>query len=106
MMWIAAILPAYIIQKKDKVNIYGLILSAALFFTFPLTFFSETGWIATTTNYLWVFSMGLLSIGEIHKKRKKTIMAVYCWDNSNLVCNKSGADGSINIGIHCFIGNF
>ena len=71
MMWIAAILPAYIIQKKDKVNIYGLILSAALFFTFPLTFFSETGWIATTTNYLWVFSMGLLSIYPLARYTRK-----------------------------------
>lgn len=71
MMAIAALLPMYLIKKGNEVKSTDLILSAALFFTFPMSFFSETGWVATTTNYLWVFSLGIVSIYPLIRYTRK-----------------------------------
>lgn len=78
-MSITAILPPYILKKSSKVNFTDLILSAALFFTFPTSFFSETGWVATTTNYLWVYSLGLISIYPLirYTRKEKRIEWLY-----------------------------
>ncbi|WP_258956331.1 DUF6056 family protein [Enterococcus malodoratus] len=65
MMLIAAILPAFLIKRYKDIRWTDLVLSASLFFTFPISFFSETGWVATSTNYLWVYSLGLVSIYPI-----------------------------------------
>ncbi|MFQ7233280.1 MAG: DUF6056 family protein [Enterococcus hulanensis] len=71
MMAIAALLPVYIIKRDSEVKSTDLIFSAALFFTLPMSFFSETGWVATTTNYLWVFSLGIVSIYPLIRYTRK-----------------------------------
>ncbi|WP_159721455.1 DUF6056 family protein [Enterococcus sp. CSURQ0835] len=63
----AIALPPYLLKKNRAVKNVDLCVSAALFFTFPLTFFNETGWVATTTNYFWVYSLGLVSFYPIAK---------------------------------------
>lgn len=63
----AIALPPYLLKKNKDVRNTDLCVSAALFFTFPLTFFNETGWVATTTNYFWVYSLGLIAFYPIAK---------------------------------------
>lgn len=49
-------IPYYLIMKEndDIINSRKLMISYALFFMLPFKMFYETGWMATTTNYLWV----------------------------------------------------
>lgn len=41
------------------------ILTAVLLCAFPFSIMAQTGWIATTTNYLWVVSLGLYAINRM-----------------------------------------
>lgn len=66
-MFLAISLPPFLLKKNNEVRTSDILISGGLFFTMPLTFFNETGWIATTTNYLWVYSLGLLSLYPIAK---------------------------------------
>lgn len=59
MMTIASILPAFFIRRSPR--ILDLCCSTALFLCIPLTLFYDTGWIATSTNYLWVYACALLA---------------------------------------------
>lgn len=43
------------------------ILIAVLLCAFPFSIMAQTGWIATTTNYLWVVSLGLYVINRMLK---------------------------------------
>lgn len=78
-MLIAAVAPPYLIKKRKDVTVIDVSLTASLFATFPVTFFSETGWVATSTNYLWVYSFGLVAIYPLicHTRREKTPKWVY-----------------------------
>lgn len=42
-------------------------LTAVLLCAFPFSIMAQTGWIATTTNYLWVVSLGLYAINRMLK---------------------------------------
>lgn len=41
------------------------LLTAVLLCAFPFSIMAQTGWIATTTNYLWVVSLGLYAINRM-----------------------------------------
>lgn len=43
------------------------LLTAVLLCAFPFSIMAQTGWIATTTNYLWVISLGLYTINRMLK---------------------------------------
>lgn len=43
------------------------LLTAVLLCAFPFSIMAQTGWIATTTNYLWVVSLGLYVINRMLK---------------------------------------
>lgn len=43
------------------------ILTAVLLCVFPFSIMAQTGWIATTTNYLWVLALGLYVINRMLK---------------------------------------
>lgn len=43
------------------------LLTAVLLCAFPFSIMAQTGWIATTTNYLWVISLGLYAINRMLK---------------------------------------
>lgn len=43
------------------------VLTAVLLCAFPFSIMAQTGWIATTTNYLWVVSLGLYAINRMLK---------------------------------------
>lgn len=43
------------------------LLTAVLLCAFPFSIMAQTGWIATTTNYLWVISLGLYAINKMLK---------------------------------------
>lgn len=57
-------IPYYLIMRKenDMDNARNLIVSYALFFMLPFKMFYETGWMATTMNYLWVLFMAELAM--------------------------------------------
>ncbi|AOO74927.1 hypothetical protein LCW_02005 [Latilactobacillus curvatus] len=46
----------------DDENASRLLISFGMFFLLPFNMFYETGWMATTTNYLWVLAAGLLAM--------------------------------------------
>jgi len=50
------------LQKKQMYLLTGVLLCA-----FPFSIMAQTGWIATTTNYLWVISLGLYVINRMLK---------------------------------------
>lgn len=41
------------------------LLTAVLLCAFPFSIMAQTGWIATTTNYLWVLSLGLYAVSRM-----------------------------------------
>lgn len=43
------------------------LLTAVLLCAFPFSIMAQTGWIATTTNYLWVLSLGLYAVSRMLK---------------------------------------
>lgn len=43
------------------------LLTAVLLCAFPFSIMAQTGWIATTTNYLWVIALGLYAINRMLK---------------------------------------
>lgn len=43
------------------------LLTAVLLCAFPFSIMAQTGWIATTTNYLWVIALGLFAINRMLK---------------------------------------
>lgn len=67
MMTIASCLPAYFFKPYQQVTVSDLMVSIGLFGLFPLTFFYETGWIATSTNYLWVYALGLIALYPVFR---------------------------------------
>ncbi|MDH6364565.1 hypothetical protein M2139_001552 [Enterococcus sp. PF1-24] len=60
-MFIIIAMPALMVRKKLPLAI-GLIFSVTLFNQMPLGMFSETGWISTSVNYLWVLAAGWLVV--------------------------------------------
>lgn len=62
--------------KKDK---YINIVACLLFLMYPLADLSTAGWAATTLNYLWCFSLGMLSFIPLinYERNKKTNYAGY-----------------------------
>lgn len=49
---ILAIVPVYLFDiKKNRIS--SIVVSTSLLLCIPKSMFNETGWIATTTNYLW-----------------------------------------------------
>ena len=65
-MTILVISPLYFSKKKgEEVNPAMYIFSALLFFLIPITLHNETGWVATSANYLWVLAFGLFSLFPI-----------------------------------------
>lgn len=79
MMTIASVLPAFFV-RGSKTRTCDLLVSTALFCCIPLSLFYDTGWIATSTNYLWVYASALLasySIWALLQKRcNKTLYIV------------------------------
>lgn len=65
MMTIASCLPAYFFKEKEAVTVKDVMVSVGLLGLMPLTFFNETGWIATNTNYLWVYALLLVALYPI-----------------------------------------
>lgn len=57
-----SVIPVYLFNFKKKPAL--LMISTSLVLMIPISMFSETGWIATTTNYSWVLSafLGFLII--------------------------------------------
>lgn len=41
------------------------VMTAVLLCAFPFSIMAQTGWIATTTNYLWVIALGLYAINRM-----------------------------------------
>lgn len=78
-MSIAVLLPPYILMRSKDVTPLDLCLSLALFLMIPVSQFSETGWVATTTNYLWVYALGLISIYPLirYTRQEKKINWLY-----------------------------
>ncbi|MGR3741263.1 DUF6056 family protein [Companilactobacillus sp. DQM5] len=54
--------------EDDKKNFLYLISSFSLFFMIRVEMFNQAGWVATTTNYLWVLACGELSLIPIIRK--------------------------------------
>ncbi len=87
-MWVWKILDIFIytmgvfivlklINKKDDVRFNYL--GCLLFLIYPFADMSSAGWIATTTNYLWCFGLGMLSFLPLVNKEKneKTNKFIY-----------------------------
>lgn len=54
----------YIFELREN-RMY--ILTAVLFCAFPFSIMAQTGWIATSTNYLWVLTFGFYAINRMLK---------------------------------------
>lgn len=54
----------YIFELREN-SVY--FLTAVLLCAFPFSIMAQTGWIATTTNYLWVVAFGLYAINRMLK---------------------------------------
>lgn len=69
-----SVIPAYLFNFKKKPAL--LMISTSLVLMIPISMFSETGWIATTTNYSWVLSafLGFLMI-TLKKDHKISLVA-------------------------------
>lgn len=44
------------------------VMTAVLLCAFPFSIMAQTGWIATTTNYLWVIALGLYAINRMRRR--------------------------------------
>lgn len=73
------------LRKKQMYLLTGVLLCA-----FPFSSMAQTGWIATTTNYLWVISLGLYAINRMLKagvfKEKLLKREVLCTALAVLYC--------------------
>lgn len=54
----------YIFELRGN-SVYSL--TAVLLCAFPFSIMAQTGWIATTTNYLWVIAFGLYAVNRMLK---------------------------------------
>lgn len=59
-MTTVSVLPAFIVKKNPTA--FDITLNFLLFLLIPIGIIRETGWVATTTNYLWVMACGLVSV--------------------------------------------
>ncbi|MGX7328441.1 hypothetical protein [Enterococcus bulliens] len=64
-MTIICIVPSFYVQSKNR--IFTLIMSTCFFLLIPFNILKEAGWIATTTNYLWIFATAILVFFPIIK---------------------------------------
>lgn len=72
-----AIAPVYLFNLTKQIN-KNLIISTCLILFIPKSMFNETGWIATTTNYLWSLAAILLFLLIIIKNNfTKKIDSLY-----------------------------
>ena len=62
-MSIVAIVPALLINSDNRRR--GLIIGTGMSLLIPASMINNAGWIATTTNYVWVMAAALLSIWPI-----------------------------------------
>lgn len=64
MMFIVILIPyKFILETENESrNIQTFLFSASLFFLLPMEMFYETGWMATTTNYLWILAAGEVAL--------------------------------------------
>lgn len=65
-----------IIHKNENIKIINTYISI-LIFLIPFSLYFEAGWIATSTNYLWVASTGLYTILLLKKIIKREKINVY-----------------------------
>lgn len=75
MMTIASILPVFFVIKQRQILPRDLIFSTALFLLIPLSLFYDTGWIATSTNYLWVYATALVASYSVWR----ILHHRFCW---------------------------
>ncbi|EGO8526347.1 hypothetical protein EL469_12990, partial [Enterococcus faecalis] len=62
-MSIVAIVPALLFNSDNSRR--GLIIGTGMSLLIPASMINNAGWIATTTNYVWVMAAALLSIWPI-----------------------------------------
>lgn len=78
-MTLCVCLPPYLLGGKERLRVSDYLLSFSLFLLVPISMFSETGWIATTTNYLWAYAAGWVAVLPFVKEysNKLTARLVY-----------------------------
>lgn len=62
-MTIIAVMPAYLLHLKNKMM--GFALGTILSLSISISTLNNAGWIATTTNYVWVMAAALISVFPI-----------------------------------------
>lgn len=76
-MTIIAVLPNYMVNTQPK--IIGFMLNSCLFLLIPIEIIKETGWVATTTNYLWVAAASLITLYPVIMYIKKQNVPKFLW---------------------------
>lgn len=77
-MTVIAVFPALLLKRTADRGKY-MLLSGAMFLLIPSEIYRETGWIATTTNYLWVLATALLALYPLARvlHQEKCSLAMY-----------------------------
>lgn len=78
-MFFCCLIPPYFFKAKEDLSYLDFLWSSAFFLAIPVSLFSETGWIATTTNYLWAYCAALVVLLPffILIRKTKTPLSLY-----------------------------
>lgn len=109
-MFVVIFIPYYYVirGKNDKRNFVYLIVSAALFFMIRVEMLNQAGWMATTTNYLWVLAAAEVAIipNLRRLKNQKNSLVIYFLSIFALVyaCNQEQMAGIMFLALFSIIG--
>lgn len=77
-MTVVAVLPSLLFESDNRRR--GMVIGTGISLLVPAASMNNAGWMATTTNYVWVMAAGLLSIWPImnYVRGKKIPVVSYC----------------------------
>ncbi|MDO1605713.1 DUF6056 family protein [Lactobacillus sp. YT155] len=93
------ILMNYYFNTRKSLNILLVILTTL--FSLPNSFFSETGWIATTTNYFWAITFALAAFYPFFQKLMKRKINWFFYSAALIIQIFASNQEQINA---CFLG--
>ena len=103
-MSIVAIVPALLFNSDNSRR--GLIIGTGMSLLIPASMINNAGWIATTTNYVWVMAAAYLAYYELYKRKKCKLAISYFIVGVLDLCYKPRTNGSYYVSFFISYGRY
>lgn len=109
-MFLCGLIPPYLFKPKKDLSYLDFLWSSVFFLAIPVSLFSETGWIATTTNYLWAYCAALIVLLPffifIRERKSPLVLYVLSIVFAFYAANQEQLAVPLFVGLLCFAAFF